>query len=108
MTDKEFWELCGFEWHEMIELWNDPIRGLVSSILPPIDLNNLFKYAVPKLQDKGFEFCLSDSWGKPPYHAEIYRYGDNGEFLFKHVINYDPAQALKEAISKALGGKDGV
>ena len=47
---KGFWERCGFEWHDLIGLWNDPIHGLISSVLPPIDLNNLFKYAVPKLQ----------------------------------------------------------
>ncbi len=63
---KEFWEWCGFKWRKSIGLRRVlDSRGLTPIMsqegwyyqdkyygcheLPPIDLNNLFKYAVPKL-----------------------------------------------------------
>jgi len=59
---KEFWEWCGFKWNDRIELWNDPIHGLISSILPHFDPNNLFKYAVPKLQSCTLSTILNDGY----------------------------------------------
>jgi len=50
---KEFWEWCGFK-RLPAKLWNSPEvplykneSGEVRAIFPPIDLNNLFKYALP-------------------------------------------------------------
>ncbi len=47
---KEFWEWCGFECYStaLEDLWFR-MPGDESYKLLPIDLNNLFKYAVPKL-----------------------------------------------------------
>ncbi len=60
---KEFWEKCGFKWvnkptyfhgymmHGGVQkdgYWKYPKEAGKNSHLPPIDLNNLFKYAVPK------------------------------------------------------------
>ena len=48
---KEFWEWCGFTF---IMDYDDPTRieesrsPIGERIFPPIDLKNLFKYAVPK------------------------------------------------------------
>jgi len=49
--EKEFWERCGFKWWDTAEAWCFG-KDEVSRELPPIDLNNLFKYAVPKLWKK--------------------------------------------------------
>jgi len=59
------WEKCGFtevpkyggsDYSEI--LWRSPI-GSHSESLPLIDLNNLFKYAVPKLEGK-YDLDVSD------------------------------------------------
>ena len=64
---KEFWEWCGFKsrlvWSDPADIvprhqftvWDYPDGSGVTqnlSVNPPIDLNNLFKYAVPKLHRK--------------------------------------------------------
>ena len=64
---KKFWERCGFWqytiWHGFMGLtshkeWIDPKGDIYGDNLPPIDLNNLFKYAVPKLKRDGYGFWL--------------------------------------------------
>ncbi len=53
MDDKEFWEKCGFYQDEdraSNAVWCYPDGR--ERTLPQIDLNNLFKYAVPKLKPK--------------------------------------------------------
>uniref|UniRef100_A0A6M3IZC5 Uncharacterized protein n=1 Tax=viral metagenome TaxID=1070528 RepID=A0A6M3IZC5_9ZZZZ len=110
MDDKQFWEYFGWRIVEDIGLWYsvDPItnkrymgtatkdvadKGL---LYLPLDLNNLFKYCVPKLFpktfmmetcDDGYEFAiLSD---KPS--GGVWCHWDK-----------DPAQALRKAIEKAI------
>ncbi len=54
---KEFWAWCGFKYGKGLNCNTlEPITGwwfnkeyMSPKNLPPIDLNNLFKYAVPKL-----------------------------------------------------------
>jgi len=52
---KEFWEMCGFYQSTLLGSrdWCTPEGEICSHINleypPPIDLNNLFRYAVPKL-----------------------------------------------------------
>ena len=52
---KRFWEWCGFE--DIFEgdtgayYWRAP-NGDAGADLPPTDLNNLFKYAVPRAIEK--------------------------------------------------------
>jgi len=68
---KEFWEWCGFEFIKTSTKWGaytgsywiSPC-GPIHTFLPDIDLNNLFKYAVPKLGDSlEIElFMPSTSW----------------------------------------------
>jgi hypothetical protein len=81
---KEFWEWCGFK---QVENWkqkgfhyentikkpnwvapDEPLIEYGISYLPRIDLNNLFKYAVPKLpagsllwygNNKGYGVCIN-------------------------------------------------
>ena len=49
---KEFWEWCGFsvKCENDIHYWYDPKGKFYDMHSPFIDLNNLFKYAVPKLK----------------------------------------------------------
>jgi len=58
---KEFWEWCGFrhfvetKYSRSVEKWEYPKPYGVKrdrSYLPDIDLNNLFKYAVPKIREQ--------------------------------------------------------
>ena len=64
---KEFWKRCGFEWkhayHDFYELvsplgerYDLTVPGFPGydkiETYPPIDLNNLFGYAVPVVKDK--------------------------------------------------------
>jgi hypothetical protein len=55
MTEQKFWEWCGFtrydRWTTNEQGWKAP-NGDKFLDAPPIDLNNLFKYAVPKLGKK--------------------------------------------------------
>ena len=60
----EFWEWCGLEITKEYSLASKmPVyltkdsNGFVIS-LPRIDLNNLFKYAVPRLDEDGYVFTL--------------------------------------------------
>src|SRR3990167_4398603 len=48
---KKFWEWCGIK-QDSDRTWRDAngLGVLISTIMPPLDLNNLFKYAVPKLK----------------------------------------------------------
>ncbi len=92
---KVFWEWYGFEWHNLIGLWHDPIHGLVSSILPPIDLKNLFKYAVPRLNRAG--------------SLSFYRDGTYGACINSphiEVDGSDPADALFWALDRMRESDD--
>ena len=55
---KRFWEWCGFK-HDrgMYAEWTYP-TGEILTGEPPIDLNNLFKWAVPKL----FTWSIGKNW----------------------------------------------
>ena len=55
---KEFWEWCGLT--KIKRGWKFPDGdALIDCGNPPIDLNNLFKYAVPKLKENGFMVSLN-------------------------------------------------
>jgi len=84
--EKEFWEGCGLK----------IINGLNCFTAPPIDLNNLFKYAVPKLSED--------------YYIDIMNYRDiwQGRIQSKLGIvgavkvDEDPALALFWAIYEVV------
>jgi len=92
---KEFCEWCGFRHtespNEFIRRnwWTNP-EHLCESHLPPIDLNNLFKYAVPKLESWD---CIID-WAIDMINA----YADGRTLK-------DPALALFWAIYEVVIGK---
>ena len=107
---KEFWEWCGFKyvrvddipWHKKPEdyltnywyannHWVYP-DGSKNKDAPPIDLNNLFKYAVPKLHND-YKIWLTYFPEFDTYNAQI---GDSSISL------KDPALALFWAIWEVI------
>ncbi len=84
-----FWEQCGL--HKDGNSWHNANGKQLSEEEPPIDLNNLFEYAVPKLREDLFEDAFTRRmWG----WIELVLDGD------------DPAPALFRVIYKALGGEE--
>jgi len=72
---KAFWEWCGIK--ERFEsdtgTWYYHYPNRVNDIeLPPVDLNNLFKYAVPKFQDMGNPVTL-EAYEHKGYLARVYK-----------------------------------
>ncbi|GAG87747.1 unnamed protein product [marine sediment metagenome] len=115
---KKFWEWCGFEleivsfntdpadlggkrectvdhWHYGANLW---------TVFPPtIDLNNLFKYAVPKLIELGYHLELCDTTKPNEYRVAI---KDRSFSLVGNLWwDNDPALALFWAIEKLIDGE---
>jgi len=93
----EFWEKCGFKYlprgshdkfHQLEAIRYPDLT--IHSVEPPVDLNNLFLYAVPKL----FEVLDIDVQAQPLLIAWIKR------VVWEEDI--DPALALFWAIYKVL------
>ena len=107
------WEQCG--WRDYYPLgfrngWADP-EGNFHSELPPIDLNNLFWYAVPKFTH--YDIWCATRWGEatksvvPDYHcAKVVLGWYDREYRVKVEKGDTPALALFWAIYKAFGGKE--
>ena len=98
---KEFWEWCGFIYSGEIRSmyqryygWSYPRAngGFIDnqSEPPSIDLNNLFKYAVPKLSGH--------------QKASLPGYFKGNGTLFEFLYVEDPALALFWAIWKVIHG----
>ena len=102
---KEFWEWCGFEYkHEEIVdasaskvfITTSYFNGVETQI-PDIDLNNLFKWAVPKLKD----IEITKSRHSPEWNVAV----STGEPIlgeFAQSDNKDPALALFWAIWEVI------
>ncbi len=78
--EKEFWERYGFKESKTKGIWWFPTGGASRDGLPPIDPNNLFKYAVQKLLDDGYEGLqeLLEDW-----ISELsFKYEENALALF--------------------------
>ena len=104
---KWLWEQC--EWHKEKHpkgnwyMWYAPDGRFVDNHLPPIDLNNLFKYAVPKLKEVGFNVEICTTTSPTQFRTAI---KDRGFSLVGRLVwDDDPAIALFWAIYKCLGGK---
>ena len=107
---KEFWEWCGWkpiqdreDGRLYIVLWeyNGGEDFTKDHHLPPIDLNNLFKYAVPKLFELGLWYKLFSDDG---YHfCVIYKEFTKEDVAASIVGTEDPALALFWAIYDASG-----
>ena len=66
----------------------------------PIDLNNLFKYAVPKLQDKGYWVILK-AFEQSEFEGQISDIIHDPDFTIK-VRDKDPATALFLVLEKVF------
>jgi len=102
---KKFWEWCGFAISgTRYYLPGITLRYIVGQ--PEIDLNNLFKYAVPKL---GLNDRIKIGWspvaGEMLYTVEIIIWSQIG--LNEHLMwtDKDPALALFWAIYKVMEAK---
>jgi len=110
MTNKEFWELCGFQDVQYVDAKGNPMPGCIHHVspdgswgkgwYPPIDLNNLERYAIPKAIDviMARHECSSDV-----AYAILFR-----EWLQELELNIPHlADTLKEAVGKILEVKHG-
>lgn len=86
-----FWEQCGFKQKDKGWVFPDlRVTEKFPCSLPPIDLNSLFKYAVPTLKD------ICEDW----WDVIV-------EWAKDITGNYEKdTLALFWAVFKALGGKD--
>ena len=98
--EQKFWEKCGFkiinnpDFPDNIEESRSPIG---ERIYPPIDLNSLFKYAVPKIG--AYEITFDDE-------SSCIYVGEDPDIKCYEGIDEDPAQALYQALCKVLGVDD--
>ena len=100
---KEFWEWCGIKYmkHQGQEGWIRPDIDFAFSSPPAIDLNNLFRYAVPKVL-----YCRLSYRGREDYVAEVSNIPSQdidhicGDSVFR--VNKDPALALFRAIQEVI------
>ena len=104
---QEFWEKCGLKKppqsckekdHMQVPMGKEDY-GDYYCIPVPVDLNNLFKYAVPKL-GRGWGIRFGDTYDKE-FYCGVGRMGESGDATF----NKDPALALFWAIKEALNEK---
>jgi hypothetical protein len=106
---KKFWvEWCGFEKIEYLDTsgnvcgihYTHPLAvGGGSGGYPELDLKNLFKYAVPKLFDNGYELFMESVMADEPWYWWLIQKNDDE----LHKFNYsDPALALFWAIYKVM------
>ncbi len=107
---KMLWEWCGFKqleagrggyhFRSTKKIWNwlppgETERHKSIPFLPPVDLNNLFKYAVPKLE----RVKLYHVAHYLDYRAEVQLADDAGDIISgANRLNPDPALALFWAI----------
>ena len=112
---KKFWEWCGFaqlpvyrgsySWRcgERVGKWMPPSENcedLSIALLPRIDLNNLFEYAVPKLTERGINFNLR--FRHDVEHRFLVRLYDAPYSCLSVAEDKDPALALFWAIWEAI------
>lgn len=115
MDTKWFWEKCGWKtWAspygflyyspERVKAHPRSYRKYPSECLPPIDPNSLFKYAVPRLRSR-FTVSL-----KTIARSSVIYFAAVEDRINPHSSHFasdeDPAQALYNAIYKALGGSN--
>ena len=101
---KEFWEWCGFKLIPRFggtdmtnTLWRYPEDNVFAD-LPPIDLNSLFKYAVPKLLH--YDVVLESGSGSGLYMVMTKKITEEP----KYTANEDPALAFFWAIREVMMG----
>lgn len=86
---RKFWEWCGVA--KIKRGWKFPNGDVLIDVDPPITLDNLFKYAVPKLNSMELTYQTPDRYtALARQHTE------------KWFSDKDPAQALYQAIREVM------
>ena len=106
---KRLWERCRLR--KDGNFWYDPKGKQLSEELLPLDLNNLFRWAMPKLDHKYAYVLMQDSichedeefWACEIYKSCLLSW-QTGERIVT-VDDKDPALALFWAIYKVMEGK---
>ena len=101
---REFWEWCefkfikdGYGWGQ--DSWLSPLGDTLLK-LPNLDLNNLFKYAVPKLKDN-YQYELI-GWNEGQHRAVINKFQKGWAETYTIAMDKDPALALFWAIWEVI------
>jgi hypothetical protein len=109
----KFWTYFSFKKNKHFTLngWDSPL-GLPSNLnsqseiagyLPQIRLENIFEYAIPKLQDKGYAVTLT-AFEHKGFRVEIQHISN--EFVDSMVDSDDPTEALYKAIMEVIKNAD--
>lgn len=101
---KEFWEWCGVKPEEKLVYDIDGTPYIDHNWLPPIDLNNLFKWAVPKLIKSGIRISLRVNDSKDG-GSWVEIFNDRSQNVYYDCRDKDPAQALYQAIQEVRNAK---
>ncbi len=106
---KEFWERCGFKFEKGGWRYPTKDKNLYSlSLLPRPTLDNLFKYAVPKLKQANgyyyvglkYELAFGGKWVCQIESKKVDKL--SGRIGARGEDSKDPAQALYQAIRKVI------
>ena len=97
---REFWEWCGLHQDSFGNISisnNEPntIEFLEYQEYPPVDLNNLWKYAIPKVLERGSNIHIHIRTGRTKVVI-------SNAFTTHMKTNPDPALALFWAIEKVI------
>ena len=94
--EAEVWEWCGYIRNDNDGCWKHP-DGNNRTYLPQVTLNNLFRYAVPKVG-----YVILSNWNKKKLPTASVFDGEGNCFMSS---DKDPALALFWAIYKVIKGE---
>ena len=100
-----FWKKWGFREETKVEsqrswkVWIYP-DGQISTILPPIDLNSLFTYVVPRLYELGYYYELFQ-WNNGQHKAIINKRASGWSVTVSDATSTDPATAFFLALKRS-------
>ena len=97
-----FWTWCGLVEQETGSWYENKIGGkYISATMPTLTLDHLYKFAIHKLQDKGFiiELVAHTKNAKSKFHARVHRHDPFKTSFFK---SDSPTEALYNAIMKVI------
>ncbi len=108
--EQRLWEWCGIKYHPQRNIfgsnphyiegyWTDSKGKAI--LYPELDLNNLFKYAVPKLDRRRQPLRMWTQRNTNDFSVSL------DPLEQEYITMEDPAQALALAILKIQEGKDG-
>ncbi len=104
LEKQELFEWAGFEREEYHE-WHDPNGFMLTREAPPLDMNTLFRWFVPKLYEKDYWITLLQG-GYEYWHVQVQHWVDDDSYVMVRFspepVSKDPTEALAEAIYKVI------